>query len=325
MGSAHARARRRRHGPPPLPARRRRRARVGLRRPAARASPTPCSATASPRRRPSGPTNPILVSIFMQGGMDALSLLAPIGDPLYRKLRPTLGVPAGSGLPFGEDPRLVWHPAARSFAALHAAGKVTTFPGHRLLRAPTCRTSPPATTGRWGPPRTGSPPAGWAAISMWPAARPIRCRACRSTAQMNPTLATTRNPVAAIDRPENFSLWLDGVWGDVFNWTLDSAAALGGAQSAAARSRPGPGRPSGVRGRHRAPGAGAVPRPERQRRLPQPGRLSDLGQLGLSPATRRPGRDDRRRPAPALRGPDHRHAVRHPLRRRRRRSHPGCG
>jgi uncharacterized protein (DUF1501 family) len=51
--------------------------------------------------------------------------------------------------------------------------------------------------------------------------------------QMNPTLATARNPVAAIDRPENFSLWLDGVWGQVFTLTLDSAAALGDAQSRA--------------------------------------------------------------------------------------------
>ncbi len=48
--------------------------------------------------------------------------------------------------------------------------------------------------------------------------------------QMNPTLATSRNPVAAIDKPEDFSLWLDGVWGDVFTWTLDSASALGQAQ-----------------------------------------------------------------------------------------------
>jgi uncharacterized protein (DUF1501 family) len=48
--------------------------------------------------------------------------------------------------------------------------------------------------------------------------------------EMNPTLATARNPVAAIDTPESFSVWLDGVWGDVFDWTLDSAAGLGDAQ-----------------------------------------------------------------------------------------------
>ncbi|MDQ6804716.1 MAG: DUF1501 domain-containing protein [Actinomycetota bacterium] len=47
---------------------------------------------------------------------------------------------------------------------------------------------------------------------------------------MSPTLATASNPVAAIDRPYDFSLWLNGVWGDVFSWTLDAAAALGDAQ-----------------------------------------------------------------------------------------------
>jgi hypothetical protein len=48
--------------------------------------------------------------------------------------------------------------------------------------------------------------------------------------QMNPTLATARNPVAAIDRPEDFSLTLPGVWGDVFNYALDSASTLGASQ-----------------------------------------------------------------------------------------------
>jgi uncharacterized protein (DUF1501 family) len=52
--------------------------------------------------------------------------------------------------------------------------------------------------------------------------------------EMNPTLATARNPVAAIDRPERFSLWLDDVWGDVFSATLESASSLGDAQRRAA-------------------------------------------------------------------------------------------
>ncbi len=44
---------------------------------------------------------------------------------------------------------------------------------------------------------------------------------------MNPTLATAVNPVAAIDRPDDFSLWVNGTWGPVFTQTLDAAAALG--------------------------------------------------------------------------------------------------
>ena len=42
------------------------------------------------------PSNsPILISLFLQGGIDSLSLLAPAGDPLYEKLRPTLAVAPG--------------------------------------------------------------------------------------------------------------------------------------------------------------------------------------------------------------------------------------
>src|SRR5436305_2909816 len=53
-----------------------------------------------------GPSSPVFVSVFLPGGIDALSLLAPVGDPLYRKLRPSLAVPASAGTPFTEDPRL---------------------------------------------------------------------------------------------------------------------------------------------------------------------------------------------------------------------------
>lgn len=70
----------------------------------------------------------ILVSIFLDGGLDAMSLLAPTGDPRYRKLRPNLALPASKTLPFSEDERLRWHPAARNLAKLHREGKVSVFP-----------------------------------------------------------------------------------------------------------------------------------------------------------------------------------------------------
>src|SRR5579875_3636798 len=73
--------------------------------------------------------SPILISLFLQGGLDSLSLLAPAGDPLYEKLRPTLAVAPGSGVPFREDPSLTWHPSAAALAGLHNAGKVLVFPG----------------------------------------------------------------------------------------------------------------------------------------------------------------------------------------------------
>jgi uncharacterized protein (DUF1501 family) len=176
-----------------------------------------------------GPTSPVLVSIFLDGGIDALSVLAPVDDPQYRALRPTLAVPDSAGSPFTEDTRLRWHPAAASFAKLHDAGKVTVFPGIGY-------TSPDMShfTSRhyWevGATETGLV-TGWLGRYLDVAGSPTNpLQGLSMDGRMNPTLATARNPVAAIDRPEDFSLWLEGVWGDVFTWTLDSAAALGEAQ-----------------------------------------------------------------------------------------------
>jgi len=176
-----------------------------------------------------GSDTPVLVSVFLQGGIDSLSLLAPAGDPLYEQLRPTLAVPVTAGTPFREDPRLRWHPSATSFAQLHDAGKVTVFPGigysdpnmsHFTSRHywEVGATETSLTTGWLGRylDATGSPSNPLQGLSM--------------DGAMNPTLATARNPVAAIDLPYNFSVWLNGVWGDVFDWTLDAAEALGDSQ-----------------------------------------------------------------------------------------------
>jgi uncharacterized protein (DUF1501 family) len=70
----------------------------------------------------------VLVSLFLEGGLDGLSVLAPVGDVRYRQLRPTLGLPAGQGRAFSGDDRLWWHPAAESLGVLHDEGKLTVFP-----------------------------------------------------------------------------------------------------------------------------------------------------------------------------------------------------
>jgi uncharacterized protein (DUF1501 family) len=176
-----------------------------------------------------GSGSPILVSIFLAGGIDALSVLAPTEDSTYRKLRPTLAVVPGSGTPLAEDPRLSWSPAAGGFAGLHAAGKLTVLPGigyadpdmsHFTSRHywEVGETSTTTTTGWLGRylDQVGSRSNPLQGLSM--------------DSAMNPTLATAVNPVAAIDRPENFSLWMQGVWGDVFSLALDSTSQLGDAQ-----------------------------------------------------------------------------------------------
>jgi uncharacterized protein (DUF1501 family) len=77
------------------------------------------------------PTNPVVISVWLSGGMDSLSLLAPVEDSRYRALRPSLKV-APSANPndvFTEDTRLHWHPKAGPLRDLHRAGKVTVVPG----------------------------------------------------------------------------------------------------------------------------------------------------------------------------------------------------
>ena len=74
------------------------------------------------------PTDKILISVFFDGGIDAMSVLAPVGDPKYAQLRPNLAFKEGDGPAFSEDNRLQWHPAAAGLATLHEEGKVSAFP-----------------------------------------------------------------------------------------------------------------------------------------------------------------------------------------------------
>jgi len=170
--------------------------------------------------------SPILVSLFLQGGLDSLSLLAPAGDPLYEKLRPTLAVAPGSGVSFREDPSLVWHPSAESIANLHNAGKVVVFPGIGYADEDMSHFT---SRHYWEVGATSAElNTGWLGrfIDVYgDATNPFQ--GLSLDGQMNPTLATAKNPTAAIDQPNNFAVYLNGVWGDAAEWTLDAASRLG--------------------------------------------------------------------------------------------------
>lgn len=77
-----------------------------------------------------GPDAPVLVSIYLCGGLDGLSVLAPVDDPTYHELRPNIGI-APSDDPadrYTGDERLQWHPSAAGIRTLHDEGKVAVFP-----------------------------------------------------------------------------------------------------------------------------------------------------------------------------------------------------
>ncbi len=185
------------------------------------------------------PSDPVLVSVFLEGGIDSLSLLAPVGDPNYRRLRPRLALAESQGKPFSEDERLRWHPAAAALADLHGEGKVSVLPSlgytHPDQSHFTSRhfyevgsTAPSASTGWLGRylDRVGT------------SSNPLQGLALDG--RLAPALATKTVPVAAVEGPDDYGFWARGVWGDPEEWMLEAIGRIGAAQSGdAARSAAG--------------------------------------------------------------------------------------
>jgi uncharacterized protein (DUF1501 family) len=151
----------------------------------------------------SAPGSPVLVSVFMEGGWDSLSVLFPAGDSRYFALRPKLALRASSGLPFSEDSRLLWHAAAAGIATLHREGKVAVLPGigydHPDKSHFTSRhywevgaTDAHLRTGWLGRflDATGSPDNPLQGVSL--------------DNRLQPALATARVPVASLDGPDRY-------------------------------------------------------------------------------------------------------------------------
>ena len=156
-----------------------------------------------------GADDRVLVSVFLNGGADSLSLLAPVADPYYSARRPTLAV-SPDNRSFGEDDRLVWHPAAGALATLHAEGKVSVMPGvgyaHPNQSHFTSRhfwevgeLETRARTGWLGRylDQNGTPENPLQGLSLAPS--------------LAPSLATAVNPVAAVGRPDDYQWYAHGV------------------------------------------------------------------------------------------------------------------
>ena len=170
------------------------------------------------------PQQPILVTVFLQGGADSLSLLYPQGDPLYTKYRPRLAVSGGTA--FAEDPRLFWHPALAPLAKLSDEGKVSVLPAvgydHPDQSHFTSRhfwevgaTDPRLLSG-W---------MGRYLDAVGAADNPLQGLSLAGSLQ--PTLATTRVPVAAISGPDQYDFWTQNVWGEPQDRMLDALGSLG--------------------------------------------------------------------------------------------------
>jgi uncharacterized protein (DUF1501 family) len=172
------------------------------------------------------PANPVLVSIYMQGGWDALSVLAPVGDPNYTRLRPTLSLEEGTGVTFSEDPTLMWHPSAASLATLHSEGKVTTFPAIGY--------DPPDEshfTSRhyWEVGELDASVAtGWLGRYIdlvGSKTNPLQGLALDDS--LAPALATATNPVATVSSPADYGFWANGIDDPVLSLALETLGELG--------------------------------------------------------------------------------------------------
>ena len=69
----------------------------------------------------------ILVVVELQGGNDGLNTVVPADDPVYRRLRPTVGIRKDDVLPIAQG--LGFHGALRGFADLLEAGRLAVIQG----------------------------------------------------------------------------------------------------------------------------------------------------------------------------------------------------
>lgn len=174
----------------------------------------------------SGPAGAVVIQVYLEGGIDSLSVLAPTEDATYHKLRPTLGIKPGTGTPFSEDPRLSWHPSAAGLAQLHAEGKVSVMPAvgythpdqsHFVSRHfyEVGALDPNLRLGWMGRylDRVGDQ------------ANPLQGLSLDGS--LAPALATAKMPVASIDSPGSFDFWARDVWGEIEEMLLPQAGAIG--------------------------------------------------------------------------------------------------
>jgi uncharacterized protein (DUF1501 family) len=159
----------------------------------------------------------VLVSIFMEGGWDALSVLAPVGEGnTYENLRPKLSQEAkealekGYGKTFTEDPKLMWHPAAKGLAELHGEGKVAVFPavGYEHPDESHFTSRHYWEVGEFDTnTRTG-----WMGRYLDIAGDPGNpLQGLSLDYSLAPALATQTMPVAAVSSPADYKMWANGL------------------------------------------------------------------------------------------------------------------
>ncbi len=173
------------------------------------------------------PNQPVLVSIFMEGGWDSLSVLAPVKEAAYNQLRPSLRLAEGAESRFfSEDPSLMWHPSAGGLATLHGEGKVSVFPAIGY--------DPPDEshfTSRhyWEVGELDTQTrSGWMGRLLDVIGEPSNpLQGLSLDYSLAPALATARVPVAAVSSPAHYDMWAFGLGEPLMAPALETYGQLG--------------------------------------------------------------------------------------------------
>jgi uncharacterized protein (DUF1501 family) len=174
------------------------------------------------------PNAPVLVSVFLPGGVDLLDTLVPLHDyGRYADLRPSLkvqGVPLG-GTSIGLHPSLA-RGVGGGVKGLYERGKIGFLPGidyanpdlshfhsrHFWETGLITDRSAPGWLGRWLD-RAGSRDNPLQGVSMGYG--------------LSPVMRSSRAPVAAVASPGDAGFWIRGVWGDAYDEAMAAYARLG--------------------------------------------------------------------------------------------------
>lgn len=184
-------------------------------------------------RAAAGPPDPVLVSVFLDGGVDSLSVLAPVEDATYRRLRPTLALPADAGAVFGDDNRLRWNTVADSFRVLHEEGKLSVAPSIGYANADQSHFT---SRHYWEVGDTSTRlQTGWLGRYLDVVGSPDNpLQGLSVDYSLSPSMAPARMPVSALANPRSYRFGHRNVWGEVEEEMVNALENLG---TASVRSR----------------------------------------------------------------------------------------
>jgi uncharacterized protein (DUF1501 family) len=172
-------------------------------------------------RAQGAPPGPVLLSVFLDGGADSLSMLFPAGHSQYASLRPQLALLPSEGQPFSEDTSMRWHPSLTPLATLHGEGKVTVLPAIGYTNADQSHFT---SRHYW---EVGATDAhlrtGWLGRYLDIAGtldNPLQGLALNYS--LHPSLASANVPVAAVSAVDEYDFWARGVWGEVEQRMLEA-------------------------------------------------------------------------------------------------------